>query len=73
MQRFAKVKDVLDNEMRKTIYDYIVAHPHCRMIDIKRDTQSLSGNITYHLTVLTNLGYVKKTKIGKRPVYVAIR
>jgi predicted transcriptional regulator len=47
-----KVKTILQNENRETIFEYIRAHPGCTIANLSKKTGINRGSAKYHLSIL---------------------
>ena len=65
-----KVKELLNNENRKKIYDYIVANPACTIASVAEELHMNIGTVDYHLFQLKCRFKVRIEREGKfRRVY----
>jgi predicted transcriptional regulator len=58
-------EDVLTNQTRATIYQYIQDNPGCRVRDIRRAAGIDHAESHWHTRILEKFGFVRKKRFGK--------
>jgi predicted transcriptional regulator len=61
--------DVLPNENRKSIYDYVMEHPGCYFRKVVLELELPNHVVTWHLNILIKFGFIKKDIFETQPLY----
>lgn len=62
-------KDVLLNELRENIYEYIEQNPASYLNQIMKALGIGSHQTLWHLGILEEFEFIRKTKIGRKKIY----
>jgi len=63
------INDILSNQKRKEIYDYIVQNPGVYFYKLIKELKLSNHVVTWHLNMLLKFNFIKKEKFENRDLY----
>ncbi len=63
------IEDVLENETRSKIIDFVLDHPGCNFNQIREATDLQAGAATWHLEMLLQYGVIRRVESGQFHLY----
>jgi len=63
------IKDILENEKRRKIYDYVLKRPGAHFWRITKDLHISNHVVVWHLNMLMKFDLIEKTEIDNHEVY----
>ncbi|KAA0008532.1 MAG: hypothetical protein DRN19_01540 [Thermoplasmata archaeon] len=70
--KYVTPENVLDKEIRRTIYSYLDEYPGSHLREIARDLDLKPSNVEWHLRKLEQCNLVRSRKIGGKKVYYLV-
>ena len=70
--KYVTPENVLDKEIRRTIYSYIDEYPGSHLREIARDLDLKPSNVEWHLRKLEQCNLIRSRKIGGKKVYYLV-
>lgn len=70
--KYITPENVLDKEIRRTIYSYIEEYPGSHLREIARDLDLKPSNAEWHLRKLEQCNLIRSRKIGGKKVYYLV-
>jgi len=70
--KYVTPENVLDKEIRRTIYSYIDEYPGSHLREIARDLNLKPSNVEWHLRKLEQCNLIRSRKIGGKKVYYLV-
>lgn len=70
--KYVTPENVLDTEIRKTLYDYIDEYPGSHLREIARELDLKPSNAAWHLRKLEQTNLVRSRAIGGKKVYYLV-
>lgn len=70
--KYITPENVLDKEIRRTIYSYLDEYPGSHLREIARDLDLKPSNVEWHLRKLEQCNLVRSRKIGGKKVYYIV-
>ena len=61
--------EVLENDLRREIYNYILDNPGVHLREIQREFEVSLSTVTWHLRILEKAGLIRSSKVRNRLVY----
>ncbi|MEF8879736.1 MAG: winged helix-turn-helix transcriptional regulator [Candidatus Thermoplasmatota archaeon] len=70
--KYVTAENVLDKEIRKTLYDYIDEYPGSHLREIARELDLKPSNASWHLRKLEQTNLIRSRNIGGKKVYYLV-